>query len=251
MDSSQGNVFINDGGKYAEYRPTYPEELYKIIFANVKVFGTAWDVGCGSGQASARLAQQFQRVIATDPSNDQIKNAVKAGNIEYRVEPAETSSLRNKEVSLITVAEALHWFNIKQFLKEAERVLIDGGILATWCYWLRPETTNEQLNEALKNYDRKVVGPYWRTEVLTVQRLYSDLQLPFEVINCPEIYMQQRWSLHQLLSYMDTWSAAKIFFSKNSQRPSEVVKDHFLAIWGEPESPLELRWKLGVKISRK
>ena len=44
----------------------------------------AWDCACGSGQASRDLSKHFKRVIATDASEAQIKEAAPVPNIEYR-----------------------------------------------------------------------------------------------------------------------------------------------------------------------
>ena len=42
--------------------------------------------------------------------------------VEYRVATAEESGLESKSVDLITVAQALHWFDLERFEAEARRV---------------------------------------------------------------------------------------------------------------------------------
>jgi hypothetical protein len=44
-------------------------------------------------------------------------------NIEYRTIPAESSGLGSGTADLVTVAQALHWFDTSLFYSEAERVL--------------------------------------------------------------------------------------------------------------------------------
>ena len=50
------NKAIYTADKYAQYRPTYPAELFAYIYQYVRKFNTAWDCGCGNGQAENELA---------------------------------------------------------------------------------------------------------------------------------------------------------------------------------------------------
>jgi hypothetical protein len=43
---------IFDAGKCASFRPSYPRELFEGIYGSVSQFNTAWDCGCGTGQAT-------------------------------------------------------------------------------------------------------------------------------------------------------------------------------------------------------
>jgi len=54
--------------------------------------------------------------------------------VEFGVARAESSALPAGSVDLITVAQALHWFDIEQFFAESVRVLRPGGVLAIWAY---------------------------------------------------------------------------------------------------------------------
>jgi ubiquinone/menaquinone biosynthesis C-methylase UbiE len=83
----------------------------------------AWDCAAGSGQATADLARRFDRVIATDASSEQISAAKPISNVEYRVATAEQSGLSDNCADLVTVAQALHWFDLPKFYAEARRVL--------------------------------------------------------------------------------------------------------------------------------
>src|SRR5690606_34767150 len=92
----------------------------------------AWDCGTGNGQSAVSLANYFKKVYATDPSAEQISNAALNPKITYKVEKAESSSLINNSVDLITVAQALHWFDFEKFYSEVKRVLKPEGIIAVW-----------------------------------------------------------------------------------------------------------------------
>src|SRR6516164_1379820 len=111
---------------YREARPTYPLQLFDWLARRAPDRDLVWDVGCGNGQASVALAEHFARVIGTDPSANQIASAERRANIDYRVEPAEHSSLAAASASLVTVAQALHWFDFDAFYAEVRRVLKPG-----------------------------------------------------------------------------------------------------------------------------
>src|SRR5215213_1433319 len=100
--------FSRQAGTYAQYRPNYPDELFSYLATLTPGRSLAWDCGTGNGQAALSLTPYFDRVYATDPSAEQIKNAVQHPKIEYKVQKAEECGLENASVDLITVAQAIH-----------------------------------------------------------------------------------------------------------------------------------------------
>src|SRR5450756_451873 len=112
---------------YADFRPHYPAELFDFLAKEVPANSTVWDCACGNGQATVDLARRFEKVVATDASAEQIASASRQANIEYRVATAEPSGLPDQSVQLVTVAQALHWFNLDRFYAEVNRVLAPGG----------------------------------------------------------------------------------------------------------------------------
>ena len=67
------------------------------------------------------LAGWFARVIATDASEKQVQNAEPHARIAYQVATAEQSRIPSVTVDLITVAQALHWFDLSRFYAEVRR----------------------------------------------------------------------------------------------------------------------------------
>src|SRR5262245_37967932 len=90
--------FSERAAGYASYRPHYPRTLAEWLAGIAPARETAWDAACGSGQLSTLLGDQFNKVIATDASSAQIFQAVQHARVEYRVEPAESSSLPERSV---------------------------------------------------------------------------------------------------------------------------------------------------------
>jgi hypothetical protein len=64
----------------------------------------------------------------------QVKKAPVVPNVEFRVGEAEATGLPDESADCVSVAQALHWFNLPVFYGEAHRVLRPGGVLAAWGY---------------------------------------------------------------------------------------------------------------------
>ena len=116
---------------YFRYRPRYPEELFSYLASLAPSRTRAWDAATGNGQSALALAEHFDEVIATDASADQIANATPHERIDYRVLLSEKTDIESHSVDLITVSQALHWFNLDEFYSEARRVLKSRGVIAT------------------------------------------------------------------------------------------------------------------------
>ena len=110
--------FSKDSDLYAKYRPTYPKELFTYLFDLVENKDFAWDCATGNGQVAVELAKGFNVVKATDLSDSQLENATREDNINYSVQLAEKTNFKNNQFDLITVAQAIHWFNFEQFYAE-------------------------------------------------------------------------------------------------------------------------------------
>ncbi len=129
--------FSGVANRYADFRPHYPAALFDWLATLVPKDSLVWDCAAGNGQASYDLATRFAHVIATDASKEQIASATPHPKVEFRVAPAEQSGLADGSAGLITVAQAVHWFDLDRFWVEAKRVLKGGGLLAFWGYTWR------------------------------------------------------------------------------------------------------------------
>lgn len=69
------DLFSLQSADYARFRPTYPPELFEYLKGLVKNHDRVWDAGTGNGQAAIALSGIFREVIATDPSEKQLKLA--------------------------------------------------------------------------------------------------------------------------------------------------------------------------------
>jgi len=116
------DLFSGHAEYYSKYRPEYPKALYHRLFKEVKIKEHAWDCATGNGQVAGYLADHFKNVTATDISQDQITHAVEKRNIRYLVTRSEKAPFDDNMFDLITVGQAIHWFDFPAFYSEVTRV---------------------------------------------------------------------------------------------------------------------------------
>src|SRR3954470_8604267 len=87
---------------YAAFRPSYPQELYDFILSHVNNRSIAWDCATGNGQVAKVLSQRFEKIYATDISQQQLDQAFTARNIFYSVSAAEQTPFADDQFDLIT-----------------------------------------------------------------------------------------------------------------------------------------------------
>lgn len=240
--------FSQHASDYARYRPDYPAALYEFLAQTVKQREVAWDCGTGSGQAALGLAEHFDRVIATDPSAEQIQNATRHERISYLTAPAEQTEIPSHTVDLVTAAQAAHWFNMERFSQEARRVLKSDGMLALWCYGL--SRINPAIDKVVQHYYMNIVGPYWPPERHYIDEKYATIPFPFVELPAPEFYMKAEWDLNEFMGYLHTWSATQRFQKENEQNPLDIVRRMLVKTWGEPQARQTVRWPLYLRIGR-
>jgi SAM-dependent methyltransferase len=237
--------FSNQAADYAKFRPRYPKELFRWLGAIALSDELAWDCATGSGQAAVELAEVFKRVVATDASERQVANAERHPGVEYRVATAEATGLESQEVDLITVAQALHWFDLVRFYAEVRRVLKPGGVIAGWAY--RLATASPSIDAVVNQYYSNVVGPYWPAERVLVEK-FEELPFPFAMVETPQFEMVAEWSVEQALGYLRTWSATQRFMAAEKRDPLEQVEDELRTTWGAERR--RVSWPLTVKVGR-
>lgn len=239
------DLFSGHSEVYQAARPTYPPALFDWLAAQALARDLAWDVGCGNGQASAALATRFARVHASDPSAQQIGKAEARPNIDYRVEPAERCSLADASADLVTVAQAMHWFDLPRFHAEVRRVLKPRGVFAAWTYAdCRVDAAVDAVKQRLY---ADLTGPYWQPERVHVENGYRDLPFPFEPIAAPAFAMAMRWNAAQFLAYLRSWSGTRGYLEAHGVDPVALIEPDLIAAWGDAGQVREVRWDFHLR----
>lgn len=241
--------FSGHAQAYAQARPHYPDALFGWLARQAPWHDLALDVGCGNGQAAVALARYFEAVHATDPSANQISNALRHPRVSYRVEPAEQIAERDRSVALLCVAQALHWFDFARFFPEALRVMQGDALFAALSYGLL--RINPELDTLIQDFELGLVGPFWPPERRHVDAQYTTIEFPFERIETPEFLMQHDWNASQLFAYLETWSAVQRYRKAEHKDPLAALAPALLQAWGDPQTVRTVQWPLLVWAGRK
>ena len=238
--------FSEVAADYAAHRPTYPARLFEILAATAPARTAAWDCATGNGQAAVGLAAHFERVVATDASERQIRHATPHPRVTYRVAPGETPDLPDASVDLVTVAQAAHWLDLDPFYEAARRAARPAAAIALWSYGLARVTPD--VDEIVRNYHDVIVGPYWSPRRRFVDDAYRGLPFPFEEIDVEPLAMRHEWSLDDYLAYLGTWSAARAHRRERGEDPVSLIRADVASAWGS--APRVVTWPLGVRLGR-
>jgi ubiquinone/menaquinone biosynthesis C-methylase UbiE len=246
-ESTSKDLFSKQSKEYAVSRPTYPESLFDFLAGLVDRKDLAWDCATGNGQAAVALSKYFRRVIASDISEKQIGNAKRKSNIRYEVFPAEKAILEDDSVDLITVAQALHWFNFKEFYKEARRVLRKGGVIAAWAYGLH--SISPEIDKVACYLYEDILGKYWPKERKYIENRYEDVPFPFKQLLTPQFQIELNWNLSELVNYFYTWSSVQKFLEKNNHDPVKQILGELEEAWGSQQRR-QIAWPIYINVGR-
>ncbi|QFP76626.1 class I SAM-dependent methyltransferase [Deinococcus sp. AJ005] len=160
--------FLGRAGVYASARPTYPPALGEWLAGLGLLSGRVTDVGAGTGLFTRLLLAHGTgpdfAVDAVEPNPEmraQLETAldheVKAGRLRVHDGTSEAMSLASASVSLITAAQAAHWFSPAPTVQEFRRVLVPGGrVLLVWNDWRGVDTPfNAAYREVVTLFSRE------------------------------------------------------------------------------------------------
>lgn len=243
------NWFSQGGSNYARYRPEYPPVLGHYLASLVTDNSKALDVGCGTGQLTRLLANYFIQVVGVDPSDSQLESAQSHPTIRYLAAPAEDLPDDFAGFTLITVAQAAHWFNLEAFYREVCRVCAPGGILALISYGvLRLDT---DLQARFQTFYYEEIGPFWPAERRLVDEGYRTLPFPFDEIPTRSMTIELEWPLEGLLGYIATWSAVKKAQEAGKSQLLEAFAADIRTRWGDPNKCRKMSWPINMRVGKR
>ena len=240
--------FSGAAREYAVYRPRYPDALFRTLTSLAPSRRLAWDCATGNGQAALGLASFFDRVLATDASIAQLSRASKHPAVVYAQTHAERPCVRDAAVDLITVAQALHWFHLRDFFQAARRALVPRGVLAVWSYGVARVTPG--IDRELDDFYHRIVGPYWPPERAMVESGYRGLEFPFDDVPIASPPMAAEWTLGDLAGYLRTWSATLRYQAERGEDPVTRLARSIEPLWGGPNARRRVVWPLSVRAGR-
>jgi SAM-dependent methyltransferase len=120
---------------YRRHRPRYPDAVVDLLTAkcSLKETSAIADIAAGTGLLAEKFLVRGFAVVAVEP-NDEMRAACETLTADFprlRCVPgsAEATGLPSHSFDLITVAQALHWFDLERARAEFARILRPEG----WC----------------------------------------------------------------------------------------------------------------------
>ncbi len=221
--------FSSGSENYALYRPTYPVGLFQYLNSLLPQSKFAWDCGTGNGQFAFQLTNFFEKIFATDISQNQLLNANKHPKIIYSLQPAEMTDFPDHHFDLVTVAQAIHWFDFTKFYQEVERVLKKDGLLAVIGYGLLSVSPSVDL--VLNHFYSQTLKEFWDPERKYIDEGYKTIPFPLQELVPPNFEILLDWNLDQLIGFLKTWSAVKHFENQKGYNPVDKIVDDLKSVW--------------------
>ena len=246
MVSEVQNWFDRGGTAYAKYRPDYPDDLVHFLADIAPDTRLAFDVGCGNGQFTRQLAECFAAVVGSDPSIDQIANAVSHPRVRYEVGPAERLCTEDASVSLITAAQAAHWFDLPRFYAEARRVATRGAVIALVSYGVAQ--FDPDFSGRFQSFYNDEIGPFWPPERKLVDTGYASIEFPFRELPAPELEIVRSWTADGFLGYLSTWSAVRRARDAGNGDVVDAFARDVTTIWGDQNRTRTIRWPINMRL---
>lgn len=196
------NYTTEEGKHYANFRPTYHENLYKLVIDHHSStggqFDTIVDLGCGPGNTVRELAPKFQHAFGLDPSEGMIHTAKSLGGstatgepIRFEISSAEeigsqlAPAIPDGSVDLIVASTAAHWFDLARFWPRAAAVLKPGGTVAFWgsnSNYAHPSMPrHEAVTAVLHRYDEQYLRPHYQPGNFAAADLYRNFAYPWDM----------------------------------------------------------------------
>lgn len=240
--------FSRQAAHYRASRPGYPPGLFAMLGEVAPARDLAVDCATGNGQAALGLAAHFADVVATDLSVAQLGHGPCDPRVHYVAAAAEHLPMADGSVDLVTVAQALHWFDLPAFYAEVRRIARPRAVIAAWSYGLL--RIAPPVDAIVTRLYADILGSYWPPERALVESGYRDLPFPFEPLTGAPLTLRADWPLERLLGYLASWSATQRYKDATGEDPLERVRHSLAGAWGDPAATRSIQWPLAIRLGR-
>lgn len=238
VDNGQKFDFGKTSEEYAKFRDIYPQELYEKLYSlGVGVKDTNWlDLGTGTGVIPRGLAKYGANILATDISENQIKQAIKMSeefnNITYKTVCAEDIDYPENSFDTITACQCFWYFDPNVIVPKIKKMLKNNGMfLKIYMSYLKDDPIASKSHSLVKE-----LNPNWIGGSAAVQDLkthyFDGPQMDSFIIDLP--FTRESWhgrikACRGVLASMDS-ETFKIFEEKHlamlNELPEEFTVKH-------------------------
>ncbi|MBI2486318.1 MAG: class I SAM-dependent methyltransferase [Deltaproteobacteria bacterium] len=138
-DTDPTKRFSTRAKYYNKYRPGYPKEIIDLVRSECGLAPTSIiaDIGSGTGILSEMFLKNGDVVYGVEPNKEMrevAEDLLKVySNFKSIDGVAESTSLEDCSVDLITVGHAFHWFEVNKSKVEFSRILRpEGRVVLIW-----------------------------------------------------------------------------------------------------------------------
>eukprot|EP01026_Neomeris_dumetosa_P055368 TRINITY_DN502_c0_g3_i3.p2 TRINITY_DN502_c0_g3~~TRINITY_DN502_c0_g3_i3.p2 ORF type:complete len:258 (-),score=23.37 TRINITY_DN502_c0_g3_i3:692-1465(-) len=223
-------LFKRQAHNYLKFRPVYPQQLYDTIFEfSGKAEGeVVVDVATGNGQVANQLSKYFQNVVGIDSSEEQISFAItEKPNVTFQVGDCHQLPFEDSSVDLVTIATALHWFDLDKFYKEVTRVLKPGGTFAAWTYKLQKFKGYPEASNLLNQYVYEHLKDYWDERAMKVVDGYEGMEPKeplFYKFKKLQLEVEQKATLYDTEGFVSTLSSYNTYMEKKEKKDDSLIQ---------------------------
>lgn len=195
MDNKK--IYSSKAEKYAKYRWDYSACAIQSIFDIARISDNSFvaDIGAGTGILTKHFAGKAKCVFAIEPNIEMLEVAKKLlsrfSSCKTIAGSAEDTTLPDSSIDLITVAQAIHWFDPESTRNEFLRILKPGG----WLAILRNYGTDDRLHKSISSISTEENGVIFPPLKNTPKNIGMDFYYGYE--NIQQLFFpfsfQQNW----------------------------------------------------------
>jgi SAM-dependent methyltransferase len=183
---------------YVRYRPGYPPEVLELLKAECGLTSASViaDIGSGTGILTRIFLENGNRMFGVEPNED-MRRAGEKLLADYTgftsvAGTAETTTLPDHSVDMVTAAQAAHWFDREPARREFLRILKTGGWVVLLWNERKTDTT-----PFLREYEQLLLRYGTDYEDVRHERTTSAIDEFF----APSPYQQRVFDMHQEFDY--------------------------------------------------
>ena len=180
--------------------------------------------------------------------------------------PAESlPNIETNSVQLLTAFAAAHWFDLNKFFEEADRVLVDNGVIALVgnMFPIPMDPMNQDdttLSQLMTNaYNDKRLTPFKELKVIPVENHYRDIEFPknYEFVHKEGIEYYRQANAQTLVGHAQSWSTYQVLFQKDRLSAQLFIQEfernlkNILKTENLCEKELTLRYDYYIAMGRK
>lgn len=197
--------------RYFKYRPKLPLEHVKTIVGRLGRRPEFWlDVGCGPGTSTQQIVGHADRILGVDVSQTQVDVAnrtLKQESLSFVQGSCEKLPAEDCSVDVVTVVQAVHYFDLPAFFEEVDRVLKPGGILGLVSFSIGPFCVDSPtLKQAANCITDLFIQSVLPEQAKLLSESYKNMELPYPDRRDDQVAMVTSWSLQDYLEVCMTFS---------------------------------------------